>query len=65
MPDTTAKIYTRDQLRAALYAVLDDQPTDMNGDPIIGMDDIDHIADRIYDEAGTETDISPLLEEEP
>ena len=44
---------------------MDDQPTDMNGDPIIGMDDIDHIADRIYDEAGTETDISPLLEEEP
>lgn len=50
MPDTTAKIYTRDQLHAALHAVLDD---------------IDHIADRIYDEAGTETDISPLLEEEP
>ena len=62
MSEQVGKIFTRDQLRTALRAALDDQPAYMNGDPIISADDIDYIAGRMYDEAGIEADISPLLE---
>lgn len=63
---TLAKIYTRDQLRTALRLALDNAPEFGPQDEckIIFPEYMDYYADLIYDNAGAETDISPLLEKE-
>lgn len=61
-----AKIYTREELRAALKCALDNAPEygPLNESKVVAPEDMDYYADLIYDNAGTKTDISALLEEE-